>query len=60
MYNFVDYVVGCLRVCMSSLCCMLLQIHCVHDSDTMNQMHGSLTSGFYIYIYTHTHTYIGI
>lgn len=63
MYNFADYVVGCLRVCVSSLCCMLFQIHCVHNSDTMIQeIHGSITSNSCVYmcvcINTHIHTHI--
>jgi len=54
VYNFADYIVGCLRVCMSSLCCMLFQIHWVHNSDTtIQEIHGSLIGGSckYIYIY---------
>ena len=61
-YNFGDYIEGCLRVCTSNLCCMLFQIYCVHDSDTIVQkIQDSLASGscvyVYIYIYTHTHTH---
>ena len=61
MYNFADYVVGCLRVYMSSRCCMLFQIHCVHNSDYMIQeIHGSLTSGSCVCVCVcvcmHTHT----
>ena len=67
VYNFADYIVGCLRVCMSSLCCMLFQIHCGHDSDTMIQeIHGSLTSGscmcvcVCVYIYIYIYIYVAI
>ena len=63
--NSADYVVGCLRACMSSLCCMLFQIHCKRDT-MIQEVLGSLSSGYCIgicvclCIHTHTHTHTRI